>query len=172
MRGSLPAFQSRDWYRRGSEKECSTSHCCRDDQADIQRVSGSNLVCLPSQSAFGTQNDVGQDQTNASQGAIHNPHLVQSQHDHLEIIGRTNAHWFDHFGFDYFTREIFDWFYPGYGDSWPAFYGAAASTYEQASTRGLLYRQRDGDLRLVSLFTSRQPPLVPSRRRQQERLFR
>lgn len=76
----------------------------------------------------------------------HNPHLLQSQHDHLEAIGRKNAEYFDQFGFDYFTRETYDWFYPGYGDSWPAFYGAAASTYEQASPRGLLWRQRDGDL--------------------------
>jgi hypothetical protein len=76
----------------------------------------------------------------------HNPHLVQSQHDHLELVGKKNAAFFDQFGFDYFTRETYDWFYPGYGDSWPAFYGAAASTYEQASPRGLKWRQRDGDL--------------------------
>lgn len=76
----------------------------------------------------------------------HNPHLVESQHKHLEIIGQTNAHWFDQFGFDYFTRETYDWFYPGYGDSWPAFYGAAATTYEQASPRGLHWRRKDGEL--------------------------
>ena len=39
--------------------------------------------------------------------------------------------------FGYFVREVYDAFYPGYGDSWPAFHGAVAMTFEQASARGL-----------------------------------
>ena len=73
-----------------------------------------------------------------------NPHLTEGQLANNELIGRGNAKWFDEFGFDYFTREVFDSFYPGYGDSWPAFYGAASMTYEMASSSGLEIRRNDG----------------------------
>lgn len=74
----------------------------------------------------------------------YNPYITDAQKAGLEMIGRNNARWFDEFGFDYFTREVYDALYPGYGDSWPVFYGAVASTYEQASPRGLVTRRRDG----------------------------
>ena len=73
-----------------------------------------------------------------------NPHMTVEQKANEELFGRNNAQWFDYFGFDYFTREIFDAFYPGYGDSWPNFYGAVGMTYEQASVRGLVVRRSDG----------------------------
>lgn len=73
-----------------------------------------------------------------------NPHMSQDQIDNINLVGRNNAKHFDANGFDYFTREIFDAFYPGYGDSWPTFYGAAASTYEVASSRGEVFRRLDG----------------------------
>src|SRR5260370_22129439 len=53
----------------------------------------------------------------------YNPHLTQEQREGLAIFGKNNARWFDRYGFDYFTREVYDAFYPGYGDSWPAFSG-------------------------------------------------
>lgn len=80
----------------------------------------------------------------APEAVPYNPHLAQNQRDSLFLFGRTNAKWFDRFGFDYFTRDIFDAFYPGYGASWPAYYGAISMTYEQASSRGLLFRRNDG----------------------------
>lgn len=73
-----------------------------------------------------------------------NPHLAKNQRDSLFLFGKTNAKWFDKFGFEYFTRDVYDAFYPGYGASWPAYYGAIAMTYEQASSRGLVYRRYDG----------------------------
>ncbi len=73
-----------------------------------------------------------------------NPHLAENQTESLELFGRTNAYWFDRFGLDYFTREIFDAFYPGYGASWPSYFGGIAMTYEQASARGLVVRKYDG----------------------------
>jgi hypothetical protein len=73
----------------------------------------------------------------------YNPHLVAAQKDALKIFGRNNARWFDRFGFDYFTRDIYDAFYPGYGDSWPTYYGSIGMTYEQASVRGLVVRRAD-----------------------------
>ena len=72
-----------------------------------------------------------------------NPHLVKYQRDDLKWFGQNNARYFDHFGFDYFTREVYDAFYPGYGSSWPEYYGSVAMTYEQASVRGLVIRKRD-----------------------------
>ncbi len=80
----------------------------------------------------------------APEAIPYNPHLSDGQRDSLFLFGRTNAKWFDKFGFDYFTRDIFDAFYPGYGASWPAYYGAVSMTYEQASSRGLVYRRYDG----------------------------
>ncbi len=73
-----------------------------------------------------------------------NPHLAADQRASLQLFGRTNARWFDAFGIDYFTREVYDAFYPGYGASWPSYYGSVAMTYEQASSRGLVVRQYDG----------------------------
>ncbi|SVB68676.1 uncharacterized protein METZ01_LOCUS221530, partial [marine metagenome] len=80
----------------------------------------------------------------APEAVPYNPHLAQDQRASLELFGRNNAKWFDQFGFSYFTREVFDAFYPGYGASWPSYYGSVAMTYEQASARGLLVRRSDG----------------------------
>ncbi len=74
-----------------------------------------------------------------------NPHLAEDQTASLALFGRNNARYFDQFGFDYFTREVYDAFYPGYGASWPSYFGSIAMTYEQASTRGLVFRQYDGN---------------------------
>ncbi len=82
----------------------------------------------------------------APEAVPYNPHLAKHQRTNLEFFGKNNAKWFDEFGFDYFTREIFDAFYPGYGASWPAYYGAIAMTYEQASARGLSYLRGDGNV--------------------------
>ncbi len=74
----------------------------------------------------------------------YNPHILKQQRESLERFGRNNAHWFDQYGFSYFTKEAYDEFYPGYGASWPLYYGSIAMTYEQASTRGLVVRRSDG----------------------------
>lgn len=47
-------------------------------------------------------------------------------------IGKNNAKYFDQNGWLYFTREVFDLFYPSYGDTYPTFNGAIGMTYEQA----------------------------------------
>ena len=72
-----------------------------------------------------------------------NPELREGQLQWLRNFGRNNAKWFDRFRFDYFTREIFDSFYPGYGEGWPMFKGAIGMTYEQASVRGLVAERFD-----------------------------
>ncbi|HEV8266935.1 MAG TPA: M14 family zinc carboxypeptidase [Thermoanaerobaculia bacterium] len=63
----------------------------------------------------------------------------------LERFGQANARAFDERGYDYFVREIYDLFYPAYGDSWPSFHGAVGMTYEMAGGgAGLTYRRKDG----------------------------
>lgn len=96
--------------------------------------------------AFVDAHEMGSDGTYffAPEAIPFNPHLAEDQRASLELFGRNNARWFDEFGIDYFTREIYDAFYPGYGASWPSYFGSVAMTYEQASTRGLVFRQYDG----------------------------
>ena len=79
----------------------------------------------------------------APEAVPYNPHITKSQKESLFLFGRNNAKWFDQFGFRYFTREVFDAFYPGYGASWPIYYGGIAMTYENASARGLLWTKSD-----------------------------
>jgi len=73
-----------------------------------------------------------------------NPNITAAQRRLYEVIGRNNAAWFDRMREPYYTREIFDLFYPGYGDTWNAHQGAIGSTYEQGSPRGLVWERRDG----------------------------
>ena len=75
-----------------------------------------------------------------------NPNVPDVTLDWFETFGQANAAAFDARGFDYFVREDFDLFYPGYGDSWPTLQGAVGMTYEQATTRGRALRQRGGQV--------------------------
>ncbi len=62
-------------------------------------------------------------------------------------IGRNHARYFDRNNWLYFTREVFDLFYPGYGDTWPTFNGAIGMTYEQGGSgrAGLAIETAEGD---------------------------
>ena len=62
-------------------------------------------------------------------------------------FGEANARAFDARGWPYYTGEIFDLFYPGYGDSWPSLVGAVGMTYEQAGggRAGRAVEQEAGD---------------------------
>jgi hypothetical protein len=106
--------------------------------------------------AFVDAHEMGSDGTYyfAPEAIPYNPHLADDQRASLQLFGRTNARWFDTFGIDYFTREVYDAFYPGYGSSWPSYFGSVAMTYEQASSRGLVFRQYDGN-RLTYAYTVR-----------------
>ncbi len=75
-----------------------------------------------------------------------NDEITETQRAWLNRYGKNNARWFDRFGFDYFTREAYDAFYPGYGDSWPMAHGSIGMTFEMASARGLVYRRSDDSL--------------------------
>lgn len=62
-------------------------------------------------------------------------------------LGRNHAEKFDAEGWLYYTRELFDLLYPGYGDTYPTFSGAIGMTYEQAGhgMAGLGIINKEGD---------------------------
>lgn len=53
------------------------------------------------------------------------------QRDFQAAIGKNHAKYFDANGWLYFTREVFDLYYPSYGDTYPTYNGAIGMTYEQ-----------------------------------------
>jgi len=58
--------------------------------------------------------------------------ITKWQRDFQTEIGKNHAKYFDQKGWQYFTKESFDLFYPSYGDSYPTYMGAIGMTYEQA----------------------------------------
>jgi hypothetical protein len=54
------------------------------------------------------------------------------QREFQVMIGKNNAKYFDEQGWLYFTKEVFDLYYPSYGDTYPTYNGAIGMTYEQA----------------------------------------
>lgn len=75
------------------------------------------------------------------------PRITAWQRGFQTTIGQNNARYFDAEGWLYFTREVFDLFYPGYGDTWPTFNGAIGMTYEQGGSgrAGLAVVTAEGD---------------------------
>ena len=61
-------------------------------------------------------------------------YITTWQRELQELIGQNHARYFDAQGWLFFTRQIFDLFYPGYGDTWPMFNGAIGMTYEQGGS--------------------------------------
>ncbi len=62
-------------------------------------------------------------------------------------IGKNHARYFDSNNWLYFTKEVFDLFYPSYGDTYPIFNGSIGMTYEQAGgpAGGLGALKEEGD---------------------------
>jgi hypothetical protein len=69
------------------------------------------------------------------------------QREFQTMIGKNNAKYFDEQGWLYFTKEVFDLFYPSYGDTYPTYSGAIGMTYEQAGSgyAGLSITTETGD---------------------------
>ncbi|GAB4244906.1 MAG: M14 family metallopeptidase [Saprospiraceae bacterium] len=74
-------------------------------------------------------------------------YLTDWQSKFQDIIGRNHARYFDANGWLYFTKEVFDLFYPSYGDTYPSFNGAIGMTYEQGghSRAGRAIQLPNGD---------------------------
>ncbi|MBH5322175.1 M14 family zinc carboxypeptidase [Aurantiacibacter sediminis] len=75
-----------------------------------------------------------------------NPYITAAQRERQGLLGRNMAAWMDRIGEPYYTREVFDAFYPGYGDTWPTLNGAIAMTFEQSSARGLVWERDNGEI--------------------------
>ncbi len=73
----------------------------------------------------------------------HNPNIPPNMVEWWNKLGKAVSSEFDRHRVDYFTEERFDFWYPGYGDSWPTYNGALAGTFEQASVRGLVRKRYD-----------------------------
>ncbi len=72
--------------------------------------------------------------------------ITQWQKDFQVQVGRNNAKYFDANGWLYFTKQIFDLFYPSYGDTYPTYSGAIGMTYEQGGIgAGLGIKTSSGD---------------------------
>jgi Zinc carboxypeptidase len=56
------------------------------------------------------------------------------QREFQVMIGKNHAKYFDEQGWLYFTKEIFDLYYPSYGDTYPTYSGAIGMTYEQGGS--------------------------------------
>ncbi len=78
-----------------------------------------------------------------------NPNLPQPvTNKWLDTFGRANAKNFDANRWDYYVRDIFDLFYPGYWDSFPSLNGAIGMTYETdgGGFKGLRWTRDDGTI--------------------------
>ena len=78
-----------------------------------------------------------------------NPNLPQpNTNKWMDIFGRANAKAFDENKWDYYVRDIFDLFYPGYWDSYPSLNGAIGMTYETdgGGFKGLRWTRDDGTI--------------------------
>ncbi|HET6527940.1 MAG TPA: M14 metallopeptidase family protein [Balneolaceae bacterium] len=62
---------------------------------------------------------------------LHNA-ITNWQRKFQYTVGKNNAKYFDQNNWLYFTGEVYDLFYPSYGDTYPIFSGAIGMTYEQA----------------------------------------
>jgi len=71
--------------------------------------------------------------------------LPESYEDWAELFGQANIDTFDAYQISYFTREAFDFFYPGYGSSYPSIMGAVGMLTEQGGIgAGRAVQTRDG----------------------------
>lgn len=74
------------------------------------------------------------------------PFASKWQREFSETIAQENIQNFDSRQEPYFTKEVYDFFYPSYGDTYPSLHGAIGLTYEQGGIRaGLGIRRSTGD---------------------------
>jgi hypothetical protein len=78
------------------------------------------------------------------------PHVPEFALRWIERFANAYAAAFDSAGFAYMTREAFDYFYPGYTDTYGSFLGAAGMLYEQGSSRGLALTRSDRSVRTLA----------------------
>jgi len=76
-----------------------------------------------------------------------NPVIPKENYDYFNFLfGSYYADALDEIGTLYFTREVFDRTYPGYGSSYPDYLGGIGILFEQASSRGHKQKTQFGEL--------------------------
>ncbi|MBL8976813.1 MAG: hypothetical protein JNM53_00190, partial [Gemmatimonadetes bacterium] len=73
-----------------------------------------------------------------------NQNLPPRTYAWFERFGRSNGQAFDRFGWQYYVRDVFDFFDPGYIDMWPTMRGGVGMTYETDGGPELRKRKDDG----------------------------
>jgi len=73
-----------------------------------------------------------------------NQNLPPKTYEWFERFGRANGQAFDRYGWQYYVRDIFDFFYPGYIDMWPSMRGGVGMTFESDGGPELKKRKDDG----------------------------
>ena len=78
--------------------------------------------------------------------------ITEWQRSFQTTIGKNHARHFDNQHWLYFTRQVFDLYYPGYGDTWPTYNGSVGMTYEQGGSgrAGLGIITSEGDTLTLS----------------------
>lgn len=78
------------------------------------------------------------------------PHFPPYARRWFERFGDAYAAAFDSAGFEYKTREQYNYFYPGYTTSWSSYQGSVGMLYEQGSPRGLAGVRPDESVRTLA----------------------
>lgn len=73
-----------------------------------------------------------------------NPYLDREIHEWWNVFAADQAKAMDEYSWSYYTREWLEDWYPGYGSSYPSYFGALAILYEQARTAGLDIKRPEG----------------------------
>lgn len=68
----------------------------------------------------------------------------------FDRFGQAYAKAFDAAGFEYMTRERYNYFYPGYTTSYSSYQGGVGMLFEQGSTRGLALKRPDETVRTLA----------------------
>lgn len=78
-----------------------------------------------------------------------NPHMPRFAFRWFQKFGNAYAAAFDSAGYEYMTRERYNYFYPGYTSN-RGYQGAVAMLFEQGSTRGLSIERSEGPIRTLA----------------------
>ena len=73
-----------------------------------------------------------------------NQNLPPKTYEWFDRFGRGNGQAFDRYSWQYYVRDVFDFFYPGYIDMWPSMRGGVGMTYETDGGPELKKRKDDG----------------------------
>jgi hypothetical protein len=73
-----------------------------------------------------------------------NQNLPAKTYEWFERFGKNNGQAFDRRGWQYYVRDVFDFFYPGYIDMWPSMRGGLGMTFETDGGPELKKRKGDG----------------------------